>query len=528
MPVFKENIHRNIYIGGLFLLAASLPLSVFGMSLSQLIILGNFLLEGNYRSKFNSVRKRKDLWIFISIYVVHLLWLFPPQDYQYAVNDLRIKIPLLVFPLMLCMEKPLDKKMLRNVLLIFTLSVIVASFISLGIFIKNQTANALNYRELSVFISHIRFSLMVVLSVFILLYYGFLSKDTRFKNWQKVIGLVLMFWLVFFLFILKAQTGLFVFSIIIYFLLWYFSMRIKHWIKYAIVLCLLFLPSIPIIYTYEISKKFIDIETIDLSTADKTTRNGNPYSFSNDNVSVENGYLVWAYYCEQEIQKEWDKKSGLDFYGKDKNNNEIKYTLVRYMTSKGLRKDSLGFSELSSSDIRAIENGVANYIFTNNWKIYPMIYNIIWELYDYKINSYAEGHSVAQRIIYLKTATEIIKENFLLGVGTGNVQKAFDTQYEKQQSKLDPKWRLRAHNQFLTFLITFGVFGFLWIMFAFIYPVIKLKGIKNFLFLVFFFIVSLSFMNEDTLETQAGLTFFVFFYTLLLLAKEKPIVDIEQ
>ena len=36
------------------------------------------------------------------------------------------------------------------------------------------------------------------------------------------------------------------------------------------------------------------------------------------------------------------------------------------------------------------------------------------------------------------------------------------------------------------------------------------------LFLVFFFIGIVSMLNEDTLETQAGVTFYSFFYALLL------------
>jgi O-antigen ligase len=157
-----------------------------------------------------------------------------------------------------------------------------------------------------------------------------------------------------------------------------------------------------------------------------------------------------------------------------------------------------------------------------------LVYNTIWELYEYKNNNKAGEHSTTQRIEYLKAAKEIVKNNFLTGVGTGNVQIAFDNEYNKSNSQLESKWRLRAHNQFITFLITFGIFGFLWIVFAMFYPFIKLKGYKSFLFIVFFFIAVLSFFNEDTLETQAGITFFVFFYSILLFSKENPVVQKEQ
>ncbi len=528
MPVFSETVHCKIYIGGLILLALSLPFSVFGMSVSQLIILGNFILEGDFKNRFNSIRKRYDLWIFVSIYIIHLFWLFPPQDYNYAFNDLKIKIPLMVFPLIVSMSRPLHGKTIRNILLCFVFSIMVASLISIGLLLKNQSSNVINYRELSVFISHIRFSLMVVLSIFILFYYSFVCTDLKLKRWYKIVAVLIMVCLIFFLFILKAQTGLFVFAIVSYLLLWYFSFKLKLWYKYIIMLLLIIFPVFPVVYVYLISRKFIDIEKIDYNTVEKKTLLGNDYTFNPEDKSIENGYLVWAYYCEKELQKEWAKQSDILYLGKDNNNNDLRFTLVRYMTSKGLRKDSLGFSQMTPDDIKAVENGIPNYTFINNWKLYPLIYNIIWELYDYKSNKYADGHSIAQRIEYLKTAMEIIQDNLLLGVGTGNVKLAFDNEYYRMNSGLDNKWRLRAHNQFVTFLLTFGIFGFTWIIFALFYPVIKQKGYKSFLFTIFFSIAILSFTNEDTLETQAGLTFFVFFYTIFLFSKEKQIVQMEQ
>ena len=334
-----------------------------------------------------------------------------------------------------------------------------------------------------------------------------------------------MIWLFFFLFLLKSLTGLFVFVFVTYFLTWFFSVKLKHWIKWPVILLLIALPVLPVIYVSNILKKFTQIEEINFSIVEFKTNLGNNYEFYPLDNSVENGNRVWVYYCGKEIKSEWQKRSSIDFNGKDKNGNEIKTTLVRFLTSKGLRKDSIGLSKLSDNEIKAIEDGVPNYTFLSEWKIYPLVYNAIWELYEYKNNNNAAGHSIAQRIEYLKAAKEIVKNNFLFGVGTGNVQISFDNEYNKSNSQLDTKWRLRAHNQFITFFITFGIFGFIWIVFAMFYPFIKLKGYTSFLYMVFFFIAVLSFFNEDTLETQAGITFFVFFYSILLFSKENPVVQ---
>ena len=104
----------------------------------------------------------------------------------------------------------------------------------------------------------------------------------------------------------------------------------------------------------------------------------------------------------------------------------------------------------------------------------------------------------------------------LFGVGTGDVADAFNRQYREMNSSLSEEWRLRAHNQYLTFLISFGLIGFLLVMTSLVFPVFKEKGISNIRFLVFIAIILISMMNEDTFETSAGAMFASFFYALFL------------
>jgi hypothetical protein len=68
----------------------------------------------------------------------------------------------------------------------------------------------------------------------------------------------------------------------------------------------------------------------------------------------------------------------------------------------------------------------------------------------------------------------------------------------------------------VTFFITFGIIGFVISMFSIFAPVFYEKKWHDYLFLVFFIIGMLSMLNEDTLETQTGVSFFMFFYALLL------------
>ncbi|NJK95270.1 MAG: O-antigen ligase family protein [Bacteroidales bacterium] len=76
---------------------------------------------------------------------------------------------------------------------------------------------------------------------------------------------------------------------------------------------------------------------------------------------------------------------------------------------------------------------------------------MLWEINQYKNGGNPSGHSFTQRLEYLKVSASIIKHNFWIGVGTGDVAATFKDYYQKQNSCLDPRWRLRAHNQLITF-----------------------------------------------------------------------------
>jgi O-antigen ligase len=191
------------------------------------------------------------------------------------------------------------------------------------------------------------------------------------------------------------------------------------------------------------------------------------------------------------------------------------------MASLGLRKDSASFTQLADEDILAVESGIPNHIYKNELSLYSIVYQMIWTIDMYVQGFNPSGHSVTQRIEYLKAASRIIRDNFWFGVGTGDVRKSFDEEYVKMNSQLAPEWRLRAHNQLVTFLLTFGIFGFIWVLAAIFLPVYLERKSVGFLFLIVFLAGLLSFINEDTLESQAGVTFFVYFYVLFLFGRSK-------
>jgi len=374
-----------------------------------------------------------------------------------------------------------------------------------------------NVQEISLFIDHIRFSLQIDIAIFCLLYI-IISDEFRIKPWEYTGYFLVMIWLIIFLFMLKALTGIIIFLITGFVLFWIYLPGIRNLVlKWFLAVMMISAVLICISYVSKSVAQFYTIVEPDRQHLEQYTVNGNPYVHDLNNMETENGYYVWLYLCERELRQEWNKKSNIDFDAKDEMGHEIKYTIIRYLTSKGLRKDSAGMTNLTDEDVQLIEEGKANYIYGRKAAIYPKLYEVIWQIDRFRKGANPSGHSVTQRILYLQAGIGIIKENFWFGVGTGDVADAFRDYYEKTDSKLDKRWRLRAHNQYITFLLTFGIFGFLWIMFSLIYPVFQEKKWTDYFFIVFFIIGFLSMMNEDTLETHIGNSFFSFFYAFFLL-----------
>jgi len=515
---------RNYYLI-LILLAASLPLSIFTTSMAEVLLFINWIAEGNFPGKWKVLKQRKAPLVISFIFILHILGLLYTSDFNYAFHDLKIKLPIFFLPLIIGSSQALNGKQVRTLLLIFSAAVFASTLVSTSIFFGFVDFVYYDFREISIFISHIRLSLMVNLAIFVLSYYGFGGGSSPLYSKKfRILLIITAIWLAGFLLILKSVTGIFIFLLLVLFLGWKYSARIDSIAPRFIIR--VFIITIPLLIASWISHtvgKYYFREKVDFSTLETHTPQGNPYDHYTGSKWAENGYYVWLYVCEDELRQEWNKRSELEYDGKDHMGQHLRYTLIRYLTSKGYRKDAGGVQQMTETDIQAVENGVANYIFLNKYSLYPRIYQIIWELDSYKQGNDPSGHSVAQRLAYMQASTHIIKNNIVFGVGTGDVQQEFNNYYKMSDNPLRAEYRRRAHNQFYTFLITFGIVGFVICIFALFLPVFMEKRWGDYLFLCFGIIGFLSMLNEDTLETQTGVSFFMFFYSLLLFGRNSGV-----
>jgi O-antigen ligase len=190
------------------------------------------------------------------------------------------------------------------------------------------------------------------------------------------------------------------------------------------------------------------------------------------------------------------------------------------MTSAGLRKDSSGVAKLSDEDIRRIELGYTS-VHTPNNPLIQRLEGTFFEINAFMNGAPPQGGSLSQRAVYLQTGLKVAAKNWLLGTGTGDVNQAMLNQYAEDRSSLEPDFQRRPHNQYLTFLITFGVAGLIYFVWLNGFAMVLALRSNNFMAIGFTMLAALSFLAEDTLETQIGVSFFAFFYAFLLLPSDE-------
>lgn len=505
--------HRHIFLFGLIGLAAGMLFGTVPTSIPQIILAANWLLEGNFSWKWQQLKSNKIFWILASLFILHVIGMSYTDNMAKGLDDLRNKIPLLVLPLLLFSTKPLSSREFKWLFDFFFLSVVVSSICCFLVYAGFTKKVIIDIRKASVFMSHIRFSLFIAFAIIGLLYYSIKEKQIG----LKITYIASTLWLLFFMYKLEMATGFL--CLVLTGALLFVVYAVKQLPKIYSSLLILSLIAITLFVLKTAASSLSMFDKNMTNAANKQlqqTKNGRRYLQDTVYNLAENGNLIGINICFEELEKEWNIRSKIRYNEPDKLGNNIRYTVLRYMSSKGLTKDSVGVLALSAEDISNIENGSSNYLYNINSGLTTKWRELVWEYTKYKRGENPSGHTLTMRLEFWKTASYIIYDHPIFGVGTGDIQDAFNSMYVETDSKLDPVWRLRCHNQYLAIGVAFGFIGLVLFVFYLLYPAFILRKQMHYLYWPFFLIALLSFVTEDTLETQSGVTFFIFFQTLFL------------
>lgn len=438
-----------------------------------------------------------------------MLW---TTDLAAGMKDLRIKLPLLLLPIIISGTEKLTEKQFRYIMGAFVFAVFAGTVSAIAVLTGVIHREIYDIRDIFIYkISHIRFALFTCVAICTLVFYiGYRKVLTPLA---KIIAFILTLWFISFLVIVESLTGLIVLlvltvSVLIYHLL-LSGNKLKKVVSFLLILGL---PLIVAVFIAGQINEFYNKKQEVINVNDKTAQ-GNSYDFYLDDNNFENGYQVNIYLCDPELRKAWNERSSINMDSLDHKGQPIRATLVRFLTSKGLRKDSVGVYSLTKNEIQSIEAGVPNVNFQKMSDLRSRVNQVIWEIDNLRKGGDPSGHSVAQRLEFWRAAIGVIKNAPVFGVGTGDLKSEFDLQYERMNTRLDAAHRLNSHNQYLSIAAAFGIPGLLYFLFALLYPLRRARQLPA-IFILFLIICLVSMLTEDTLETQPGATFVGLFFIL--------------
>ncbi len=515
---------RVAQLTGLGAMLAFLPVFNVGMSIAGFVLAGAWLvdlvldvLEGTPWRKFQRFASNKAALVLVSLFVLHVLGLLWTQDLDYGLKDLRVKLPLLFLPIVLAGLEAISERWFHRLMHVFVAAVVFSTFTSMWVhwgWVDRPIGD--DVREIThafiARISHIRLSLLATLAM----------AYATFRAWKHprwaLLYAVVVGWLLAFLWTIESVTGMGLALV----LLGFFMLRLV-WthagktVRRLALAGLLVIWAGSLVYVGTVVRDYFDVEAIDPDALEAETPRGEPYFHDLENQQLENGHYVWTYVAWGELASGWNERSRLNFNGEDQRGQQLKFTLIRFLTSKGLRKDADGVAALTAEDVHCVEKGIASIAEVGAGGFRSRINKILLEVDIYRNGGNPGGNSVTQRLEFWRVGAHIFASNPVVGVGTGDVPAAFEQAYHDTGSTLKAEHRLRTHNQYLTMGVAFGVLGILWFLVAFIWPGRIQGAFKRPIYLAFFLVAALSFFTEDTLETQAGATFYAFFQSFLLL-----------
>lgn len=507
--------HFTIYFWMTCIFAFGITWSRFMTSFPIYFLFFHWILEGNFKEKISTLKTRVSIWLYTSPFLLFSASLLFTNDYTNLGDNVMSWLPIFVLPLVFGTSPPFNEKQLKWIIYIFIYCLFATAIfntVRYAIFFDEIH----DYRNISYFLNHIRYSLLINLAVFLGYYFLFLKKAQNKTEWVLLAFAVL--YLLFFLFLLQSLTGIAILFFVSLFecfrQIFITNNAVKRRLLLLVVGLILSIVSYAIVTEAMI---FFSYKKIDVATIEKTTKNGNEYSHNVDSYHVENGNYVELYICVKELEESWKKRSLIPLLeGKDENGQQILYTLFRYMTSKGLRKDAEGLSKLTDRDIINIEKGFTNYRFTNKISYKERLNDIFWQIHIYFNGADPSTHSVIQRLEFAYCAISAIKENPWFGVGAGAMRSTLDHHYEKINTKLSSLHRKTPHNQYLSFLMQYGIIGLSIFLLSLLIATKRENKFSHYPYFVFLLIFLISMINEDTLTTQLGVAFYAFFGSLLL------------
>ncbi len=411
MSLSRNILHQKTHLISALCIAFFLPIARLVPVFISIMLL-NWILEGDFKTKFRRIRNNRFAILFIAFYFIHLIGLIYTQNMDSGFFDVQVKLSLLAFPIIIA-GKPFDVADKQKIFLAFVGGCILSILLMLSraaYFYFTIHENDFFYESFSSWLIHPSYISMYLNVAIAWLIINIQRVKFSEKPYSFLLGLVLILFFSVAILLLSSKLGI-------------------------VTLVLLFIGFL-LFYLFSRKKYLIGL-----------------IGFTIIGVSI--------------------------------------FAVMRFVP------------EVSGRINRAID-AVTN----------PTV-------------NEAEVESSAVRLLVWSAANEVVSDNLIVGVGTGDAKDELMKVYKDRGMTGAYAHELNAHNEYYQVFISLGIIGFILLLSNLYFPFVVALRNGNIIYFLFLLIISFNFLTESMFETQAGVMFYAFFNSLLCFSKRNKPEEID-
>lgn len=203
----KQQFHIKAHFTLILLIAFLLPIAKLTPVFIVLLLL-NWLVEGDFKNKFALLFSKKTALLFIGLYLLHVAGLAYTQNMASGSFDLEVKLSILVFPLILA-SRPIERSAINRVMLAFTLGCCLSLLIMLGRAIGIYASTGENnfyYQALS-FLIHPSYISMYLNLCLAWIFYHYVKGNLRQTGMKPILAITIVLFFIFMMILLSSKMG---------------------------------------------------------------------------------------------------------------------------------------------------------------------------------------------------------------------------------------------------------------------------------------------------------------------------------
>lgn len=232
--MLDRSFHYKAHYYLAIIIALCLPLVRLTPVFIVLLLL-NWLIEGDFKNKFQIVFKNKLALLFIAFFLIHVIGLAYTENMDAGLFDLQVKLSILLFPIIL-VSRPYNKPQIRIIFWAFVIGSVVCSFILLTRAVYTYVVFSENnffYLQLS-FFTHPSYLAMYFNFAIAWLLFSVFNKQQILSRFYTILSLCAIFFFSGMILLLSSKMGMIILlGLYIGFMIYFIISRKKYVLGFA-------------------------------------------------------------------------------------------------------------------------------------------------------------------------------------------------------------------------------------------------------------------------------------------------------